>query len=465
MRSVSAILAAHVARTRFEGVPPAAIDTARKSLLDAIGVSVAASGLGEGCGAFIDLARDGGQGQSTVLGAGFKAPLLMAALANGAMAHALDYEDAYDGAPIHPNAAVVPAALALAEARGSSGRALLTAIAVGSDLVCRLGLSLTENPDIHGWYPPPLLGAFGACAAAASLLGLDGDQTLDAFALTLSQATSTSQFKQSPHSHVRAVRDAFAAHAGLLAALLAGRGVRGFDAPFEGKAGLFQLYARGAYDPARLVRNLGEDFEGAHVSYKIWPACRGTHAFIQAALELSAEAAPPLASIREIRATGGEIQRMLAEPLAQKIRPRTAIDAKFSIPFTVATALAHGKVDLGSFEPAALDDSVVLGLAASCRYICAPASGDSLADSIAGLLELDLVDGRALSRRIAKPYGHPANPVDIDSLRQKFIDCVGRGLRPLTAPQSQDWADSLLGAAEFSDIRPVLEAGRLKTAK
>lgn len=455
MSGVSVLLAEHVARTRFNALPDAAIAAAKTSILDAVGVSLAASGLGEGCGAFTDLARESGPGPSTVLGAGFKAQPLMAALANGALAHALDYEDAYDGAPIHPNAAVVPAALALAEARGASGEQLITAVAVGADLVCRLGLSLTENPDRYGWYPPPILGAFGAAAAGAQLLGLTAAQTLDAFALTLSQATSTSQFKQSPMSHVRAVRDAFAAHAGLLAAMLAAKGVLGFAEPFEGRAGLFQLYARGAFDPGRLTQDLGQVFEGAHVSYKAWPACRGTHAFIQAALELSAEAAIDPQAIRTIRATGGEIQRMLAEPEAQKAHPATAIDAKFSIPFTVATALVRGRVDLAAFQPDALRDRAVLRLADRCRYVCAPISQDSLVDSTGGLLELELADGRRLSRRIDHPRGHPSDPVAVDDLRAKFIDCARYATIPLEPSRAATLAATLMALEQVANCATV----------
>ncbi|HVY33324.1 MAG TPA: MmgE/PrpD family protein [Caulobacteraceae bacterium] len=455
MTSVSILLAEHVARSRFEVLPGSAIAAAKTSILDAIGVSLAAGGLGEGCAAFIDLASESGPGPSTVLGAGFKAQPLMAALANGAMAHALDYEDAYDGAPIHPNAAVVPAALALAEARDATGKQLIAAVAVGADLVCRLGLCLTENPDRYGWYPPPILGAFGAAAACANLLGLTAAQTLDAFALTLSQATSSSQFKQSPLSHVRAVRDAFAAHAGLLAAVLASKGVLGFAEPFEGKAGLFQLYARGAYDPARLTQDLGLVFEGANVSYKIWPACRGTHAFIQAALELTEQEPIALERIRSIRATGGEIQRMLAEPHAQKAQPKTAIDAKFSIPFTVATALVHGRVDLAAFQPSALSDPAVLSLAGRCRYVCAPASHDSLIDSTGGLLELELTDGRVLSRRIDHPRGHPSDPVGLDELRRKFVDCAGYARTPLASSCAEQGFDAVM-SLEHRDVRPVI---------
>ena len=124
----------------------------------------------------------------------------------------------YDGAPVHPNAASVPVALALAERTPSiDGRQLITALAVGCDLVCRLGLSLRDNPDRYGFFTPPILGAFGAAATAAKLLELDEERVVAAFALTLSQTMCSSQWKTDPDSSLRAIRDAFPAHTGLLA--------------------------------------------------------------------------------------------------------------------------------------------------------------------------------------------------------------------------------------------------------
>src|SRR5262245_17580809 len=150
MAELTRKLAAHVARARYEDLAPAAVLAAKRSLLDAIGVSLGASGLEPACAPFAALATES-SGPCTVLGAQHRTSPLLAALANGALAHALDYEDAYDGAPVHPNAASVPVALALAERTPSlSGRQLVTALAVGCDLVCRLGLSLQDNPDRYG---------------------------------------------------------------------------------------------------------------------------------------------------------------------------------------------------------------------------------------------------------------------------------------------------------------------------
>ena len=442
MTELTRRLAAHVARVRYADLPHAAVLAAKRSLLDAIGVSLGASGLEPACAPFAALAAESA-GPCTVLGAPRRASPLMAALANGALAHALDYEDVYDGAPVHPNAASVPVALALAERTPNiDGQQLITALAVGCDLVCRLGLSLQDNPDRYGFFTPPILGAFGAAATAARLLELDEARVVAAFALTLSQTTSSSQWKTDPDSALRAVRDAFPAHAGLLAALLAARGVRGFEGAFEGRFGLYALYARGAFDPEPLVDGLGTRFLGEAVSFKPWPSCRGTHPFVSAALELRSRHAIRPGDIDAIEARGAALNTMLMEPLAQKQRPATAIDARFSLPFCLGSALARGTVALDDFTPAALADPHVLALARRVTFTAE--SGTGMREAVSGELTLRLRNGDCHALRVDHPLGHPRHPLADEQLVAKFVDCAKRAAHPVTEPHARRAADAIL---------------------
>jgi 2-methylcitrate dehydratase PrpD len=430
------MLAHHVATVGFEDLSPGAIEAAKKSLLDAIGVTLAAGGLGEGCRAFVDLAGQmGGTPESTIIGFRKKVPASMAAFANGAMAHAIDFEDALDGAPIHPNAAVVAAALPVAQAIGHiNGKELIAALATGCDLVCRMGLALTVNPDVYGWYTPPILGTFGAAAAAARLLKLNPAQTLDAFSLALCQATCSSELKHSPHSMIRAVRDAFAAKAGVLAAQLALRGVKGFDKPFEGKAGYFQLYARGAWEPSVLLADLGKKFLGEDVSFKPWPACRGTHPFIEALLALRRTHRLKVEDIAEVKLSGGPMQKMLVEPLLQKQAPATAIDAKFSLPFTAACALVYGDVTLDHFLPQALQNAEVVRLALKVSFGITPGKEQEWKDGVSGYAEIRTIGGDVYTMSVDFALGHPKNPMSRDALIDKFFLCAGHAASRI--PQS-----------------------------
>jgi 2-methylcitrate dehydratase PrpD len=432
MTTLSLRIAECVAGVRFEDLPAGAVEMAKRSLLDAVGVSLGASGLGEGVQPFIDLAvESGGAPEATILGVGVKVPMLMAALANGAQAHALDFEDAHDGALVHPNAQVIPALLAVAEARGPvTGPDFLVALAVGCDLVCRLKLAARRDPADLGWYTPALLGAIGAAVAAAKLMRATPEQVVDALSLALGPAASSAEVKYSPRSQVRAVRDAFASHAGLLAARLALSGVRGFDEPLEGKAGLFALYAGGGYDEEALLGDLGTHFAGEFVSFKAWPACRGTHAFIEMALTLRDRHHVRADDIVEMTMTGGPIQRMLHEPREQRLRPRTAIDAKFSTPFTTALALIRGGPRLADYLPAALTDPALLSLAARSRLEIAP---DRPGSASWGRLEVRLKDGTTLTEEVDNPLGHPSNPLSRSQLASKFLECASYAQVPPSA--------------------------------
>jgi 2-methylcitrate dehydratase PrpD len=430
-------------------------------LLDAIGVSLGASGLGEGVGAFVRLATaSAGTPESTIFGFNARVTAPMAALANGAMAHALDFEDAYDGAPLHPNAALIPAALALAQARGNiSGRELLAAIALGCDLTCRLALSLRTQAETFGWYPPPIFGAYGAVAAAGRLIGLSAVQMRDAFSLALCQATCSGEIKYSPDSVLRAVRDAFPAQAGVISALLAEQGVRGFAQPFEGQAGFFRLYANGDYDPAILCDGLGRRFCGAEVSFKPWPSCRGTHGFIEAALKLRAAHAISPEEIFAVELDGDAMQTMLHNPVESKRAPRTIIDAKFSSLFVTALALVRGRVTLDDFGQQTLADPTILALAQRITHRVEPTHRTSAS----GALSLRLRDGRVLQHRVDVPKGDPTRPLSWDDLVAKAKTCAAHAHAPVSEARVEELADVIrviesaddAGQAIFAVLEPA----------
>jgi 2-methylcitrate dehydratase PrpD len=458
MTGVTLSVARHVATAKFEDIPQTACHAAERSLLDAVGVMLGATTLGEDCGAFADLAANA-SGPCVVLGRPYRALPLQAVLANGALAHALDYEDALDGAPIHPNAAVVPVAMALAEAdRTISGSDFITAVAIGCDLVCRLGLALRRNPDEDGWYPPPILSTFGAAATAARLLRLDETANAHALALALAQATFSSEFKTYPDSSLRAVRDGFAAHAGMLAAILAKRGVRGHLTAFEGKAGFFALFARGQWNPNTITEGLGEKFHGEDVSYKPWPSCRGTHAFIEGALQLR----PSIGNFRDIAAIelgGPPLLTMLMEPVAQKRVPATAIDAKFSLPFCVAAVLVTGGVAIPTFFEDGRRDVETLALARLVRLRENPEVG--MTNAASGILTIRMKDGRTLRHSIAQARGSPGSPLSDKALIAKFLDCAGYARLPLSPANATRLTGNLLsmsGAPSAAEALAPLSA-------
>lgn len=454
---ISDLVTQRLAAVRFADLPASTVTAAKHVLLDACGVMLGASGLSDEVGPFAALAAATGSGPCAVLGTGQMASAPFAALANGAMAHALDYEDAFDLAPGHPNASLVPALIALAQAEGPvDGPRFLTALAVGCDLSCRMGLALRRQMEDGGWYPPPILAGFGAAAGSAHLLGLGAERLRDALSLTLCQVTMPGEIKHSPATVIRAVREAFPAQAAVLSAMLARAGVPGFEAPLEGPGGFYALYAGGQFDSADLSDGLGERFWIERLTFKPWPSCRGTHPFIELALRLRGEHGFSPDEITAIDVRIDEVQRMLTEPAARKNAPQVAIDAKFSIPFCTALALRLGAVDLDGFSAQRLADPAILELAARVRPEVRPQSGWLRGSG--GAMAVQLADGRQLSAAVDNALGCPARPLDEAALVRKFVDCAGRALRPLDKVAARQLAARILALEDCPDVGALFGA-------
>jgi 2-methylcitrate dehydratase PrpD len=451
---ISARLAWHIESIRYEDLSPATIHSTKRALLDGLGVMLAASGLSEDVKPFVGMARSmGGAGDSSILGSWERVSASAAAFANGAMAHALDFEDSFDAAPTHPNASLLPAALAISQSlQNVSVGEFLVAMSVGCDVTCRLALSVGDALERGPWYPPPILGALGAVAATAKLLHLNAEQIKDAFSLMLCQTACPGEIKHSEHSVIRAVREAFPAQAAVTSAMLAATGVRGFDRPFEGHGGFYRLFANGACDDEALFAELGQRFYIDELSFKPWPCCRGTHPYIEAAQHLRAEHAIDWRHIRSVRARIGPVQRMLSEPVERKRAPSTVIDAKFSIPFTIATAFIEPEVNLDSFSIDRLSRQDVLSVSQRVAFDYQEQS----TSATEGAVQIELDDGRCFTAEIPQALGHPTRPLDDSRLSAKFIDCAMRAAKPMSKQQAGAFASRLMSAEQVYDFDELL---------
>ena len=451
--SISEAVAAHVAGLRFETLPPGTVHCTRRSLLDTIGVMLGASGLSEDALPYRAHALAGGPGPARLLGLSSRVTPVAAALANGALGHALDYGDTFDAGPAHPSAALVPALLALADADPEiDGGRLTAAMTAGTDLACRLSIAPARAYEEGGWYPPPMVGTIATAAACARLLGCGAAGVRDAMGLALLQSSFPGEIKYDAGSPIRAVREGWAARAGLEAAQLARAGARAFAAPLEGKAGFFAVYGGGG-PTATLTEGLGERFLGDAVSFKPWPSCRGTHGYIEAALALRARIGTR--AIRAIEADTGPIQEMLIRPQAAKAAPGSAIEAKFSIPFAVAHALVRGEVSLDSFGPAERGDAPVLALAALVTEHRRPDWGREHAAS--GALTITLEDGTVLRHEVSQALGHPDRPLSDAELVEKFLACAAKAAEPLEPRRAEAIARRILTLGPGTQATALLD--------
>lgn len=452
-------LADNVVSVSYEDIPSDARDATKKSILDTLGVILAGSTVDKTCKELVELTKEGGgKEESTIIAFGGKVPSWMAAFANGSMSHAADYDDIHDPAKCHPSAHTIPAAFAIAERVGKvRGTEFIAAVASGIDVVCRLGLALTKPVSEYGWFLPLLLGYFSSTAAAGKLLGLSKEQLVSAFGITIHQAAGSMEMGFDTSCTIRAIRDAFSAKTGVLSALMAQRGIKGVENSLEGRAGLFNLYFGGEYDPASLTAELGKRFEGTNVSFKPWPACRHSHTYIDATLRLVREHDIKSEAVEQITAVVGGSAQQLCEPLEERRRPKLSIQAKVSIPFTIAVAVARRQAVIGDFLPEGLKDPAVLQIAEKVIYRSDPRLVGIGGGTAPGVVEIKTRDGKLYSERVDFAYGHPRNPLSMEDLIEKFRDCARYSARPLSKDRVDRVIQLVTKLEEVEDIGQVTQ--------
>jgi len=421
---VSYDLAENVASTKFDDLPKKTVEITKNSIIDILSCILASSTQAPECQEVVEIVREGGgKKESTILVFSDRIPCHMAALANGAMAHALDYDDVVDETGVHPSTTTVPPAFALAERLGNvDGKKFITAVAVGNDLVCRLGACLA--PEKFEFRPATTLGIFSAVGTSGSMLGLDQEKIVDAMGIAFHcGASGTFEAFYSPGATIRGLYGGTISWLGVMSALMAQRGIAGIKSSLEGKAGLFNLYFGGKYSRETLVSELGKKFRGEDVCFKPWPTTRTTHAHIEAALALSKEYNLDPENITEITASVAGLTRGFCEPLEARQRPKTSLDAKASLPFMIATSIARRKVTISDLTPQAITDPVSLRLAKKVTHKFDPKL-ETGAKVPPGILEIKTKGGKVYSKQVNFALGHPRNPVNWETLAVKFRDCA-----------------------------------------
>ena len=365
-------------------------------------------------------------------------PAAQAALINGAMAHSLNYDDTAEGG-VHVGPACLPAALAVGEASGPlSGADLLAALAAGAEVMVRLRTAIVVPdgaPREAVPQPTQMLGYFGAALSAGRVLGLSPERMHSALGLALMQAAGGRQTVIEARP-AKAIYAGFSSHGGVLSALLAERGLEADCSVFEGEAGLFPTYYHGSYRKAALDDELGRTFHLSSVRFKPWPVSGRAHPFIRAALALRDDPID-LSTVVGIRLRGGPALVTFCEPLAQRRRPRTAVQAEDSIPFAVAKTLANGTIRLGDLQVDGLNQEEAVRLAALVDYEVDGALGSSV----------EVVITTAAGERHVRRSEGGAETLSGERLLDKFRDCARYAAYPRSG-EVVERAIELVGALE-----------------
>ena len=417
-----------------EGLPNVLFDRAKELLIDHLGVSLGAIDL-EWCRIIRGRAiADGGPAESTVYGGG-RVAARNAALANATVAHAIELDDTHIPSLSHVSSVVFPAALAVAEAHGSSGREFLTAYILGCEAMGRIGRAAAQPLLNAGFHPTSANGVFGAAAAASVLMKLNANQIESAFGLALSMASGAMQFAlESEGTMVKRLHGGLPAERGILAALLAAKGFAGPARSVEGDRGFLKVFA-GHQNVAPVTANLGREFIIDDMSIKLNACCLHFAALVDALDDCARQRADLVASVEAIEVSGpkallnGHMER----------RPRSVMAAQYSLPYVAAATLLLDPRKPSSFEDAAFGRGDVLALADRVEASEDDALQALFPAKFPARVRIRLKDGGAIESTVEDARGTAARPVERVDLESKF--------RALTARQySRSFQDRVLDA-------------------
>ena len=455
MAEETAKLAAYVASLKFEDIPPEVRERAKALTLDFLGSAIRARRDAESTPSLFKtleaLSLDT-KGDSTVFGDARAWTPAVAALLNGALGHSLDFDDTHADASLHPSAPVVPAAFAVGELVGASGRQVLTAIVAGYEVCCRLGQAL--DPTSHygrGFHPTATAGTYGAAAAAAKLFGLSKDQIVAAFGVAGSQAAGSLQVLVNGAWNKRYQVGASAMN-GVIAATLARNDFVGATASIEGKHGLLVGYSDNPH-PEKVVADLGKVYETMKIGVKPYPSCRYTHAALDALIAMR----------REHNLTPDQIKRVeiglhrngitLTGDAATKRHPTSVVGGQFSMFFTGAVALDQGSFGWDDYDR--LGDAAVDALADKFDVVQDDRLETDRKHPFGARVSITTDDG--VHERIHDdPSGEPNSFPDVQTMAQKFLTLA----RPVLNGRADQLADAILSLERFDRVEQATHLGR-----
>lgn len=423
--SLAGGLAAWAQDLQLSDVPPEVRQAVGRHLLDGVGCVLGAVRLGAAAPALAVARSLPSPPEAPVLGTGEWLSAPAAALATGVLVHALDFDDTHAGGLVHATASVLPVLVAVGTQLDVDGPTALLAAAVGYETVCRLGAAAPHAFHTRGVHATAAVGVVAAALTAARLAGLSPPTTVDAVGIAASSAGGLLEFLHTGAS-TKQLHPGSAGLAGVLAARLAAAGASGPTTALEGEYGLYRALAGRAVDPATVLAGLGATWESTRITVKPYPACQLLHAAVDAALAVAPRLASPALVRRVVVELPPDAVPIVAEPASAKAAPRTPYEAKFSVAWSVAAALADGQVGLDSYHPRTLARQDLRALARLVEHHVAPFPGPA-ADA-PGRVEVHTTAGEILVGTVARSRGGPGAALSDGELLAKAA--ASAGLRP-----------------------------------
>ena len=447
-------LAKFACELTYKKLPEEAIGWAKDAILDCTGVALAGSN--EEAGKIIaSYAKEiAGRPDAGVFASGFKTSAGDAALANGTMAHALDYDDyVLPNWTGHPTAPILPAIFALGQRQRISGKDLLLAYVVGFEVGARMGACLGRGHYESGWHPTATYGTMGAAAACCNILKLNVMQTQSAFGIASSEASGV---RQNFGTMTKPLHAGLSARNGVMAALLAGKGFTADGNAIEGPFGFGKVFSAGGnYDPAKILKGLGESYLLVEhgISVKPYPCCAEAHRCLDAILLLIKE--------HDIKADKVESVECRTSDMVSKIMirhlPKTADEAKFSMEYCMAVALLDGEAELQQFTAERVTEPKVQKLLTRVNYVHLPeASGYLNMERYPERVTVKLRDGSAYSHEVLTNKGKPGNRLSKEELIAKYSACAAEAISQDRIDRSIEMLGRLEKLRDISELMDVL---------
>jgi 2-methylcitrate dehydratase PrpD len=426
MPNLTQSLAAFVVELTDEKIPQQVHQRVKQIILDHVGVATRARHQAALSPPMYAALKEMGQltGECRVIGDSEGYSPYAAAVFNGNLGHALDFDDTHAPSSLHSGAPIIPAAMSAAQITGASGAEVLRGIIAGFEIQIRLSLAL--NPSAHyeqGFHPTATCGVFGAAAASAVVMGLSQEQIQNAFGLCASHAAGTMQFLLDGAWN-KPYHTGFAAGNGLMAATMAKHGFVGVSEAFEGRYSFLHAYAPDS-DHDLVLDGLGSQWKSMGIAVKPYPACRYTHAALDALISLKTQHKIDYQQIESVEIgipkTG---IKLVGEPLADKQNPQNYVDGKFSLPFVAAVGLRDGAMGWDSYAQH-LNDNETLSLCRKVSVVNDPLVEQEFPANMSGLARLKTNAG-SYEQLVVVPKGEPDNFMSDTELMDKFTN--------LTAP-------------------------------
>src|SRR5260221_4676849 len=451
-----------VVRTRYEDIPAGVIELGKKSVLDGLGLALAGSRAESGPISRKFVAQSGAcAGKSTIIGTAQKTSARFAALVNGISIHADDFDDTQLAASkdrvygllVHPTVPVLPAIFALAEQRAVNGKEWLTAYHLGVEVECKIAEAIAPRHYEDGFHSTGTCGPFGSAAACARLLNFDLSKTLRAFGLA---ASNSGGLRENFGTMTKPFQAGHAAESGLLSAELVSLGWTAAEQILEAERGFFHAFG-GAFDPGTILDRLGKPWtsNSPGISLKPYPSGSLSHpAMTELVRLIDAHKLQP-AQVENLDV--GANHQMTTTLLHH--RPKTGLQAKFSMEFCMAILLLRGKAGLSEFSDAVVRSADVQEMIGRVNFYVDPEAESAGFDKMTSLLRIHLKDGKVITGRADFAKGSPANPMSFDETAVKFRGCAAFAAWPVNKTESLiAYVKTLDSVRDLSALSPLLSA-------